>query len=132
MSAADRIDAFLQLAVEELGAARLLASSNPRQAASLCQQCAEKMARAILADAGIAWATGHNLGQMAMALPEDNPWREHIRALDKHSPAATRFRYPTAAGRLQRPPDADQLLADIEELETLLSRVLRSLLQGGR
>ena len=127
MSAAERIAAFLQLASEELAAARLLANSNPRQAAYFCQQSAEKMARALLTDAGVAWGTGHNLGQMAAALPEGNPWRDRVRALDKHSPAGTRFRYPTAAGRLIRPPDSRRLLADIEELEALLTQVREAL-----
>ena len=60
-----RIDAFLQLAEEELQAARRLVRQPPRQAAYLMQQCAEKITRAILTDAGVKYGTGHNLGQMA-------------------------------------------------------------------
>ena len=120
MSATERALAFVQLATEELEAARLLQRTHPRQASYFCQQCAEKIARAVLADAGVAWGTGHNLGQMAAALPEAHDWRDRIRRLDKHSPAATRHRYPTAAGRLQRPPRAERLRADIEELAGLL------------
>ena len=62
-----RIDAFLRLAEEELQAARKLARSLPRQAACLTQQCAEKIARAILTDADVKFGTGHNLAQMAEA-----------------------------------------------------------------
>jgi len=127
MSAPERIRAFLQLATEELAAACLLAGSNPRQAAYFCQQSSEKIARAVLTDAGVAWGTGHNLGQMAAALPEGSSWRERLRALDKHSPAATRYRYPTPTGRLQRPPDEARLLADISELEELLTEVQEQL-----
>ncbi|MCB9743526.1 MAG: HEPN domain-containing protein [Alphaproteobacteria bacterium] len=129
MSAAERIAAFLQLASEEVAAARLLADTNPRQAAYFCQQSAEKIARAVLTDAGVLWGTGHNLGQMAAALPENNAWRERIRSLDKHSPAATRFRYPNPAGRLTRPPELRRLLADVAELESLLQDVRAALIK---
>jgi HEPN domain-containing protein len=71
MSAAERISAFLQLAQEELTAARSLRITSRRQAAYFCQQSAEKIARAILAHAGALFSTGHNLGQMAAALLEE-------------------------------------------------------------
>src|SRR5262249_31585415 len=95
MSAHERTAAFLQLADEELTAARNLSGTNRRQAAYFCQQAAEKIARAILNEAGVPFGTGHNLSQMAFALPADHPWREKLNALDKHSPAATRYRYPS-------------------------------------
>lgn len=98
MSAAERIAAFLQLAEEELTAARSLAKTARRQSAYFCQQCAEKLARAILAHEGALFGTGHNLGQMAAALPAEHPWRAKLNALDKHSPAATRYRYPGPTG----------------------------------
>jgi HEPN domain-containing protein len=125
MSAADRIAAFLQLAQEELTAARSLSTSGPRQAAYFCQQSAEKMARAILAHANEPFSTGHNLGQMAEALPPGHPWRDKLNALDKHSPAATRYRYPGPTGRLAEPPSAEQLEADIRELAALLEEARR-------
>jgi HEPN domain-containing protein len=121
MSARSRITAFLQLADEELRAARLLSVEAPRQAAYLCQQCAEKIARAVLTHAGVPFGTGHNLGQMASALPDSHPWRERLAALDKHSPAATRFRYPSPTGRIFDPPAAERLSADIAELAALLA-----------
>ncbi len=104
-----RILAFLQLAEEELDAARRLVDSSPRQAAYLNQQCAEKIARAALTDAGVRFGVGHNLAQMAAVLPESHPWIEIILSLDRHSPAATRYRYPTTTGRLLDPPDAQRL-----------------------
>jgi predicted nucleotidyltransferase len=42
--------------------------------------------------------------------------------LDKHSPAATRFRYPSPAGRLFDPPAVDRLDADLRELGALLPK----------
>lgn len=123
MSADERIHAFLQLAEEEIAAAKSLSATNRRQAAYFCQQAAEKMARAILTDAVVLFGTGHNLGQMAAALPADHPFRVKLTALDKHSPAATRYRYPGPTGKLAEPPRLAQLQADIRELDDLLTDV---------
>lgn len=120
MSARERIAAFIQLAQEELSAARGLSETGRRQAAYFCQQAAEKIARAILADAGVPFSTGHNLGQMAAALPAGHPWQAKLNALDKHSPAATRYRYPGPTGRLAEPPSSERLAEDIRELAELL------------
>lgn len=116
----DRIAAFLQLATEELGVASKIVDEAPRQCAYLLQQAAEKIARAILTNADIPFGPGHNLGQMAEALPKDHPWVEKIRSLNKHSPAVTRYRYPTPEGRLMAPPGAQRLANDVQELEDLL------------
>ena len=131
MSAAERIAAFLQLAHEELTAARNLSTSGRRQAAYFCQQSAEKIAPAILAHAGVLFSTGHNLGQMAAALPPDHPWRDKLNALDKHSPAATRYRYPGPTGRLAEPPSVERLEEDIRELSTLLDEARLFTRSGG-
>src|SRR5262245_49020719 len=120
MSARERASAFIQLATEELAAAKGLSSTGRRQAAYFCQQAAEKIARALLADAGVLFSTGHNLGQMAAALPAEHPFRARLNALDKHSPAATRYRYPGPTGRLAEPPRTEQLQEDIRELTDLL------------
>ena len=131
MSVAERIAAFLQLAQEELDAARALPGTARRQAAYFCQQSAEKIARAVLAHAGVLFGTGHNLGQMAASLPPDHPWRAKLNALDKHSPAATRYRYPGPTGRLAEPPSAARLQEDVRELSVLLEEARRFVGQGG-
>jgi len=120
----DRIAAFLQLAEEELLAAGLLVEQAPRQAAYHCQQSAEKIARAILTDADVAFGIGHNLARMAAALPEDHAWIEKIRDLDRHSPAATRYRYPSLAGKLFESPNAQRVKKDIAELTHLLREAI--------
>jgi hypothetical protein len=79
------------------------------------------LARSILTAAGVPFGPGHNLGQMAAALPEGHPWREQLRPLDKHSSAATRFRYPSPTGRLFDPPTAQRLHEDLLELRALLA-----------
>ncbi len=57
---------------------------------------------------------------MAVALPEEHPWIDKIRPLDKFSPAATRYRYPSAKGQLFDPPDTQQIQQDVEKLADLL------------
>ncbi|HSV30042.1 MAG TPA: HEPN domain-containing protein, partial [Candidatus Omnitrophota bacterium] len=116
MNVDERVAAFMALAEEEASAAQALIAGFPRQAAYQLQQAAEKMVRAILAAEGIAHGTGHNLGQMAAALPLDHPWRPRAMRLDKHSPAATRWRYPAPGGRLPPPPSQETLRRDLDEL----------------
>jgi HEPN domain-containing protein len=123
MSADRRIAAFLTLADEELGAARILANGAPRQAAYYVQQAAEKAARAILTAAGIPFGTGHNLGLMASTLPAGHPLKERLAGLDRHSGAATLYRYPSPVGRLPPAPDIATLNADIADLAAFLAEV---------
>ncbi len=125
----ERVTAFLQLASEELGVATGIVETAPRQCAYLLQQAAEKMARAILTGADVQFGPGHNLGQMAGTLREDHPWTEKIRSLNKHSPAVTRYRYPTPEGRLMEPPGPRRLAQDVQELTDLLEEARQFLLR---
>ena len=123
MPAPDRIAAYLVIADEERTAARSLLHSHPRQAAYLCQQAAEKAARALLEHAKVPFGTSHNLGQMADALPPDHPLRSQVMALDVLSPAATRYRYPSPTGRLGAPPDPAELTRLLERVDDLIDTV---------
>ena len=123
MSADRRIAAFLTLADEELHAARMLAVGAPRQAAYYVQQAAEKAARALLTAAGIPFGTGHNLGLMASALPAGHALRLRVAGLDRHSGAATLYRYPSPVGRLPPPPDAAILNSDIADVAAFIAEV---------
>jgi HEPN domain-containing protein len=125
MSGDKRIAAFMQVAEEELKAARLLARGAPRQCGFYIQQAAEKMARAILSKEGIRFGTSHSLGQMAALLSPEHVWRERIMTLDRLSPLATKYRYPLESGRLPPPPTIQQLEADIKELARLLAEARR-------
>jgi hypothetical protein len=104
MSDAERIASFIKLADEELTAAHLLTSVAPRQAPYFIQQAAGKASRALLTAAGISFGTSHSLGQMSAALPSDHPLRVAVGSLDKFSTTATKYRYPSPAGRLADPP----------------------------
>ena len=123
MSDAERIASFIALAEEELSAARLLMSGAPRQAAYFVQQAAEKATRAVLTAAGVPFGTSHNLGQMAAALPPAHPMRMTINALDKYSSAATRYRYPSPAGRLANAPKSEEVASAIDEVAAFIVQV---------
>ncbi len=123
MSADKRVEAFLTLADEELHAARMLANGAPRQAAYFIQQAAEKAVRALLTAAGVPFGTGHNLGLMASALPAEHPLKRRAARLDRHSSAATLYRYPSPVGRLPMPPDVAAVGADIADLEAFIGEV---------
>lgn len=122
-----RVAAFLEIAGEELGAARALVDGFPRQAAYLAQQAVEKLARAVLAREGIPFGTSHHIGQMAAALPAGHPWRPKLAAFDRYSPAATAFRYPAPGGRIAPPPESARLKADLDEIACLLGEAKRTL-----
>ncbi len=123
MSADRRIAAFLTLADEELHAAKMLADGAPRQAAYYIQQTAEKAARALLTAAGIPFGTGHNLGLMALALPAGHRLKQRVAGLDRHSGAATLYRYPSPVGRLPPSPGVATVKADIADVEAFIAEV---------
>lgn len=130
MSADRRIAAFLTLADEELRAAEMLADGAPRQAAYYVQQAAEKATRALLTAAGIPFGTGHNLGLMAAALPSGHGLKRRVAALDRHSGAATLYRYPSPVGRLPPPPDTATVRTDIADVEAFVAEVRTFLKRG--
>jgi hypothetical protein len=57
---------------------------------------------------------------MAAALPTEHPLKPRINAFDMLSSAATRFRYPTPAGRLPDPPDVMTIRKTPADLTILL------------
>jgi HEPN domain-containing protein len=120
MSAPRRIAAFFTLADRGLRSADILFHADQLEDAALfVQQVAERVARALLTHAGVAFGTSHNLGQMADALPEGHILKDRIRLFDDLSSALTAYRYPASSGRLEGPPNRAHLgkrLADVEQL----------------
>jgi HEPN domain-containing protein len=105
MSAQRRIDAFFTLADRGLRTANVLFRENLFEDATLyVQQVVERVARALLTHAGVAFGTSHNLAQMAEALPLEHPFRERIRAFDappRSPPFVTRLR-PAGCNNLRK------------------------------
>ncbi len=114
-----RIASFLQLASEEIEAARQLLPTLPNQSAFFMQQSVEKLLRAVLEQEECLAGITHSIEALAALLPAQHPLRAVFMSFDVISGAATRFRYPTEVGNL-RAPDINgmpQRLADIDDLQ---------------
>ena len=120
MSVPRRIAAFLDLAEQDVDAARTLAATNNRYAAYHCQQAIEKLVKAILLHRGIASGTEHRLDVLVDGLSDADPWKPKLRALEVYSPYATAFRYPTPGGRIVPAADPSQVIADANIVHALV------------
>ncbi|MBI1779717.1 MAG: HEPN domain-containing protein [Proteobacteria bacterium] len=108
-----RVEAFLAMADEDLGAASMLLASSTRIARYHVQQSAEKAVKALLEHRGLNPGREHRFEFLAEMLPESDIWRARIRDLDLLSPAATTYRYPTSEGRILPPPEREPILREI-------------------
>jgi HEPN domain-containing protein len=121
---ANKLDALLVLAAEDLEVARL-AATPPRPAAYHLSQAVEKAARAVCEFEGIQVGNTHNIGQIGALLPLDHPMRAHIEAQNYHSSASTRYRYPDPAGRLPSPPGREEMQRRRDDAERFVDAVRR-------
>jgi HEPN domain-containing protein len=115
----------LQIAEEDLGAARLLVSYSPRMARYHVQQGAEKAVKALLEFRGVNPGREHRFGPLAEMIPDSDPWRTRIQGLDDLSPAATSHRYPTAEGRILLPPPREHVDREIATVSALIEDIRR-------
>lgn len=120
MSVPRRIVAFLDLAVQDVEAARTLAVTNNRYAAYHCQQAAEKLIKAVLLHRDIESGTEHRLDVLVDELPDADPWKSKLRPLEIYSPYATTYRYPTPGGRIVAAPDPARVAVDANVIEALV------------
>ncbi|MEZ4234990.1 MAG: HEPN domain-containing protein [Myxococcota bacterium] len=109
MSADVQIASLLRIAAEDLQGARLLAASGNRNAVYLCSQAAEKVIRAVLTSEGVHAGIKHLLREMVDRVPDENPLKPLLRAIEHLGAYATTFRYPTTAGRVAAPPGTTEL-----------------------
>lgn len=116
MSGEPRIAALLALASGDAEAAEKLGDTLPGHAAFHLQQAAEKLTRAFLLSQGIEGGITHDIEALASKLPSAHAWRERLLALRKHSPSATRYRYPTVSDRIPSPPSPQEIAGDLAEL----------------
>jgi HEPN domain-containing protein len=112
---------FLRVAREDLDGALLLASKGNRNAAYLCCQAAEKVIRAVLTSEGKHGGIKHRLDEMVDLVPEENPIKPALRAIEELSAYATTFRYPTPAGRIPDAPEGDELATLLRKVEDALA-----------
>ncbi len=106
----------------------MLAAAGNRNAAYHCQQAAEKVCRAVLAHRGVEATREHRLDVLIALLPADDPWRVRLAPLDRLTPYATTFRYPTPGGRVPVAPTSDVVVADIAAVQAQLDYAKRDLL----
>ena len=112
---------YLRVASQDLDGARTLAKTGNRNAIYLCEQAAEKIIRAVLTSEGTHGGIKHQLDLMVDDVPDANPLKPFLRAIEHLSAFATTYRYPTTAGRIKDPPSATDLADNIKKVETALA-----------
>ena len=111
---------FLRVASQDLEGARTLAATRNRNAVYLCEQAAEKIIRAVLTSEGKHAGIKHQLDLMVDQIPDANPIKPLLRAIEHLSAYATTYRYPTDVGRVKDTPAAHVLTADIKKVDVAL------------
>jgi HEPN domain-containing protein len=81
---------LLRVAAEDLDGARLLAANANRNAIYLCEQAAEKVIRAIITSEGARAGIKHQLNEMVDLVPDANPLKPALRAIEHLTAYATR------------------------------------------
>lgn len=117
MSADVVIANYLRIASQDLEGAKILARANNRNAVYLSEQAAEKIIRAVLTSEGHHAGVKHNLDDMVDQVPDANPIKPLLRAIEHLAAFATAYRYPSPVGRIKAPPstaDVTKFIADVE------------------
>ena len=110
---------FRTLAEEELTCAHRLLEDHPRQAAYLLQQAAEKLAKAILLEAGVEPPRSHAIGFLAAHLPFGHAQAAKLAALDDLTIYHIIARYPIGDD-LEPPPAVGHLQQRAKAIAELL------------
>ncbi len=125
MSADLIIAAMLRIAKQDLDGARLLNRAGNRNASYLSEQAAEKLIRAVLTSEGIQAGNRHELSDMVDQIPDQNPVKLALRAIEHLSAYATAYRYPSPRGRVRSPPSAAELDVDLAKVDAALTEVAK-------
>jgi len=121
-----RVEAFLEMAHEDLAVASALLATSTRLARYHVQQSAEKAVKALLEHRGLNPGREHRFESLAEMLPQDDQWRGRIQNLDILSPAATSLRYPTSEGRIMAPPRRELVEREISTVARFIEDVRRA------
>lgn len=124
MSAEHLIANLLRIAKEDLDGARLLAARANRNAIYLCEQGAEKIIRAVLTSEGKHGGIKHDLKEMVDMIPDENPLKPALRAIEHLSAYATTYRYPTVAGRIAPPPSPTVFDENVAKVDSALKEAI--------
>ena len=123
MSADLVIAGYVYIAKQDLDGARLLNRDENRNAAYLCEQAAEKLIRAVLTSEGIQAGIRHELPDMVSKIPDANPVKPLLRAIEHLDAYATAYRYPSPRGRVKPAPSHDELDQDIANIDRALAEI---------
>ncbi len=123
MSADLVIASYVRIAKQDLDGARLLNAAANRNAAYLGEQAAEKLMRAVLTSEGIQAGLRHELPEMVAKVPDANPVKPLLRAIEHLDAYATAFRYPSPRGRIKAPPTGPELDQDLDRVEAALLEI---------
>lgn len=123
MSADLVIAAYVRIAKQDLDDARDLNAKGSRNAAYLCEQAAEKLIRAVLTSEGVQAGIRHELPDMVAKIPDANPVKALLQAVEHLDAYATAYRYPSPRGRVKPPPSPNQLDDDISKIEAALTEI---------
>lgn len=115
----------LRIAAEDLRAARALLPSGNRNVAYLCQQAAEKVAKAVLESEGIFYGREHRNEVLAAMVPSENLFKPTLDGLADLAPYATAYRYPKPAGRIPPPPTAAAMESMVARVDEALAKAAR-------
>src|SRR5213594_950967 len=91
-----------------------------RNAIYLCEQAAEKLIRVVLTSEKIHAGVRHQLDEMVAAIPDENPLKLRLQALQHLSTYATSYRYTTPTGRIPADPPAADVDAAVNAIEGIL------------
>jgi HEPN domain-containing protein len=97
------IAGYVRIARQDLDGARILNAGANRNAAYLCEQAAEKLIRAVLTSERIQAGIRHELPDMVAQIPDTNPVKPLLRAIENLDVYATAYRYPSPKGRVKNP-----------------------------
>jgi HEPN domain-containing protein len=123
MSAEKTIASYLRVAREDLEGARLLAPTNNRNAIYLCEQAAEKIIKAVLTSENVHAGIKHFLDEWVSQVPDENPIKPALRAIEHLAAYATAYRYPTPSGVIKRGPA--ELEREIDRVDAALQEAAK-------
>lgn len=124
MSAERLIASLLRVAKEDLDGARLLSSGGNRNAIYLCAQSAEKVIRAVVTSESKHAGIKHHLNEMVDLVPDENPLKPALRAIEHLGAYATSYRYPTPVGRIPPPPSQGVFNENAAKVEAAMSAAI--------
>lgn len=108
---------LLRLAGSDLGDARSLSSRGSRNAIYHCEQAAEKVILAVLSSENKHGGVAHRLQEMVDLIPDENPLKPLLRAIEELASYATTYRYPSSSGNVKpspSPAEFDRYAGDVE------------------